>query len=38
MTLKAKESARSVMEYTLIVRTMAQANLGEAAKLRFRKT
>ena len=38
MGLEAKESARSVMEYALIVRTMAQANLSEAAKLSLKKS
>ena len=37
MALEAKESARSVMEYAPIARTMAQANLSEAAKLSLKK-
>ena len=37
MALEAKKSASSGMEYALVVRTMAQANLSEAAKLRIKK-
>jgi len=37
MALEAKESASTVMGYAPIVRSMAQANLSEADKLRIKK-
>jgi len=37
MTLEAKESASSVMEYAPITRSMAQTNLSEAEKLKIKK-
>ena len=37
MALEAKEAGSGLMEYALVVRAMAQANLSEAARLKINR-